>query len=125
MLGDASVHVTLPVSDLERAKKFYGEVLGLKNVAEFPGGVQYESGGNDVFVYESQNAGTNQGTAASWKVDEPEATVESLRQKGVTFEHYDEMPGVTREGDIHSMGEMKAAWFKDPDGNILCVGNAM
>ena len=62
--------------------------------------------------------------AASWAVgDDFNAIVQSLRDKGVTFEHYDDLPGTTREGDIHSIGDMKAVWFKDPDGNILNLGN--
>lgn len=125
MLGEAEVHVTLPVKDIERAKNFYEQTLGLNKLEENEGGVLYESGEGHIFVYASENAGTNQATAASWKVDEPEAAVQSLRQKGVVFEHYDDMPGVRREGDMHIMGPMKAAWFKDPDGNVLCVGNAM
>ena len=64
---------------------------------------------------------TNQATAATWEVDdELEGVVESLKSKGVTFEHYD-MPGVTRDGDVHVTGKSRAAWFKDPDGNILAV----
>jgi catechol 2,3-dioxygenase-like lactoylglutathione lyase family enzyme len=122
MLGDVTVHPVLAVNDMEAARNFYEQTLGLKKINEDPGGIYYESGQSKVLVYESQYAGTNQATAAGWEVDDVEATVESLRQKGVTFERYD-IPGMTRDGDVHTMDNVKAAWFKDPAGNILVVGN--
>jgi catechol 2,3-dioxygenase-like lactoylglutathione lyase family enzyme len=125
MLGDANICPTLPVRDLEAAKTFYEQTLGLKKSKEDPGGVLYESGKSFVYVYPSQFAGTNQATAASWSVDDAEATIESLRQKGITFEHYDNIPGATLQGDVHVMGPAKAAWFKDPDGNILSITSGM
>lgn len=122
MLSDSMVFATVAVSDLAASKQFYGETLGLKQTDENPGGVTYESGGGKLFIYQAPSAGTNQATSASWQVDDIEAVVAGLKQKGVQFEQYD-MPGGTREGDIHMMGPMKAAWFKDPDGNILNVGS--
>ena len=71
-------------------------------------------------MYESKYAGTNEATAATWAVDDVDGTVRTLKEKGVSFEHYD-LPDTTRRGDVHVSGEMKAAWFKDPDGNILAV----
>lgn len=123
MLGNANVHAVLGVKDLEAARKFYEETLGLTKVDENPAGMMYSSGTTKVFVYQSEFAGTNQATGASWDVDDVEAVATTLKEKGVTFEHYDNIPGVTLEGDIHVMGSMKAAWFKDPSGNILCVSN--
>ena len=125
MLGDAKVHSVVAVKNLEAAKKFYGRTLGLKLIDENPGGMLYQSGGNKVFVYQSEFAGSNKATAVSWEIDNVEPKIEELKSKGVTFEHYDNMPGVKLQGDVHIMGTMKAAWFKDPDGNILCIGNAM
>ena len=88
-----------------------------------PEAILYRSGNSAVLVYRSQYAGTNQATAASWAVgDDLDAVVEELRSKGVSFEHYD-LPGATREGDVHVMGDLRAAWFKDPDGNILNIAN--
>lgn len=123
MLNEGKVFATLAVSDINSAKKFYGETLGLKQTDENPGGVTFTSGGGKLFVYQAPTAGTNQATCASWEVGDIESTVEDLKSKGIVFEHYD-FPGSKREGDIHVMGSMKAAWFKDPDGNILNVGNA-
>ncbi len=73
-------------------------------------------------VYESQYAGTNKGTAASWTVDNVGAVAKWLKEKGVSFEHY-EFPGSSREGDVHIMGNIHAAWFKNPSGNILGLNN--
>ena len=123
MLNDSTVFATLAVKDTAAAKQFYGEKLGLKQIDENPGGVMYQSGSGKLFVYQASTAGTNQATGASWEVPNVEATVADLKSKGVSFEHYD-LPGAKLEGDIHIMGPMKAAWFKDPDGNILFVGNS-
>jgi hypothetical protein len=81
------------------------------------------SGNSGVFVYPSEFAGSNKATAASWMDEDVAGTVEALKAKGVSFEHYDNIPGMTLEGDVHSMGNMKSAWFKDPDGNILNIVN--
>ncbi len=126
MLGDKSAAASIAVKDMEAAKKFYEGTLGLtKTDMEDPGGTMYRSGDSMVFVYPSQFAGTNKATAVSWGVgDDIEAVVTDLKNKGVTFEQYD-LPGATREGDIHVIGETKAAWFKDPDGNILNIVNKM
>jgi hypothetical protein len=80
--------------------------------------IVYRSGNTTLNVYESEQAGTNKATAVTWVVSDIETTVKELNSKGVKFEHYD-MPEMTRVGDIHVGGDMKVAWFKDPDGNIL------
>jgi catechol 2,3-dioxygenase-like lactoylglutathione lyase family enzyme len=119
MLGGKDAAATIAVRDLQRARDFYENTLGLALAQEQPGGILYKSGNSVVLVYPSEHAGTNQATAASWAVgDDFDAIVEDLRSKGVTFEHYD-LPDTTREGDVHQFGESKAVWFKDPDGNIL------
>ena len=81
------------------------------------------SGRTSINVYRSQYAGTNKATAVTWPVgDDLENVVRDLKAKGVVFEHYD-MPNATRQGDIHVFGDMKVAWFKDLDGNILNIIN--
>jgi predicted enzyme related to lactoylglutathione lyase len=125
MLGDNNVCACLAVKDMDEAKKFYGETLGLQTDKETPGGIFFKSGNSGVFVYPSQFAGTNQATAATWQVDDVEAAVEKLQAKGIEFEQYDDMPETKREGAVHIMGELKAAWFKDPNGNILNLVNQM
>jgi catechol 2,3-dioxygenase-like lactoylglutathione lyase family enzyme len=126
MLADKDVVATLAVRDLAAAATFYEETVGLARVGgESPDdeAILYRSGNSAVLVYRSEFAGTNQATAASWAVgDEIEAVVAELRSKGVSLEHYD-LPGTTLEGDIHVLGELKVAWFKDPDGNILNLVN--
>src|SRR4051794_31872606 len=114
MLENRDAKATIAVRDMKRAEQFYGGTLGLKEAGrEHPGGITYQAGNAAVFVYESQFAGTNQGTALSWTVgDDVEQIVQDLKAKGIAFEHYD-LPGVTVEGDVHTMEDLKAAWFKD------------
>lgn len=121
MLKDGTVFATLAVKDINKGKEFYGGTLGLEQIDENPGGVTYTCGGGKLFVYQSPTAGTNQATCASFEVSDVEAVAADLKAKGVKFEQYD-MPGGNREGDIHTMGPMKSAWFTDPDGNILNIG---
>lgn len=123
MLGDNEVCAVLAVKDMAAAAKFYGETLGLESDMESPGGTYYKSGNGGVFVYASEFAGSNKATAAAWQVKDVEGLAAELKGKGVTFEHYDDIPGATREGDVHIMGDLRAAWFKDPDGNILNIVN--
>jgi catechol 2,3-dioxygenase-like lactoylglutathione lyase family enzyme len=124
MLGDKDAAATLAVSDLPRARDFYENTLGLTTLQEVPGAILYKSGNSVVLVYPSEHAGTNQATAASWAVgDDFDAIVQDLKTKGATFEHYDDLPETTRDGDVHVTGDFKAVWFKDPDGNILNLVN--
>ena len=124
MLGNTDVQPMLPVKDLRTAERFYEQTLELKKIGSMPGAASvYQSGGSKLCVYRSEFAGTNRGTAALWEVNDVERTVKELKAKGVTFEHYDKLPGVTRKGDVHVAGNVQVAWFKDPDGNILSVQN--
>jgi catechol 2,3-dioxygenase-like lactoylglutathione lyase family enzyme len=119
MLRDKDAAATIAVSDLERARAFYENTLGLSAIYEDAGGVLYKSGNSAILVYPSEYAGTNQATAATWAAgDDFDAIVTELDEGGTTFEHYD-LPDTTRDGDIHVMGDIRAVWFKDPDGNIL------
>jgi catechol 2,3-dioxygenase-like lactoylglutathione lyase family enzyme len=127
MLGEKNVAATLAVSDMAAAREFYEGKLGLTPIESPMTGedaVLYRSGDSVVLVYGSEYAGTNQATGAAWAAGEDlDTIVEDLRSKGVVFEHYDDLPGATREGDVHIMGGLRAVWFKDPAGNILNVGN--
>jgi catechol 2,3-dioxygenase-like lactoylglutathione lyase family enzyme len=122
MLANKDAATNLAVRNLKTAKKFYEGTLGLKPVGKQGEHlVAYRSGGSTLLVYESEYAGTNKATALTWTVgDDVEGMVSALKAKGVSFEHYD-LPGMTRKGDVHVAGGMKAAWFKDPDGNILSI----
>jgi catechol 2,3-dioxygenase-like lactoylglutathione lyase family enzyme len=122
MLGDKEAIATIAVKDLAVAKEFYEGALGLK-LASSQGSeaVTFKSGSSKVVVYRSQYAGTNQATVVNWMVgDQLGDIVEGLKKRGVAFEHYD-IPQMTRQGDIHSVGSFQAVWFKDPDGNILSL----
>ncbi|HEY2819022.1 MAG TPA: VOC family protein [Casimicrobiaceae bacterium] len=124
MLADKGVMATIAVKDLAAAKKFYESTLHLKkSESDDPEVSTYKSGSSTIMVYKSQYAGTNKATAATWNVgSEFDTIVRDLKNAGVKFEHYD-MPEGRRDGDIHVFGDFKAAWFKDPDGNILNVNN--
>jgi catechol 2,3-dioxygenase-like lactoylglutathione lyase family enzyme len=127
MLGEKPAAATVAVSDMTRARGFYEGVLGLTVTQNVGGAIVYRSGTSAVFVFESEFAGTNKGTSATWGAgDDFDDVVQALRDKGVTFEHYDDLPDTSRDGDVHSFADsgMRAVWFKDPDGNILNVGNA-
>ncbi|HVS30549.1 MAG TPA: VOC family protein [Thermoanaerobaculia bacterium] len=121
MLSDSDVLATIAVKDLTTAGKFYEETLGLKPAGnDEPGVMSFRSGRSTVIVYQSRFAGTNQATSATWVVPDAEPVVLALSTKGVKFEHYD-LPGLTRQGDLHIAGSFKGAWLKDPDGNILHI----
>lgn len=121
MLGNRDAIATVAVKDLGAARRFYEDKLGMKPIQaeEGHGVITYKTGGSSLLVYTSQFAGTNKATTVTWSVGADfDEIVRSLRSKGVFFEHYDDLPEVTREGDVHRAGDLKLAWFKDPDGNI-------
>jgi catechol 2,3-dioxygenase-like lactoylglutathione lyase family enzyme len=124
MLGDKDAAANIAVKNLERAREFYKDTLGLTQIgSEGQEVIIFKSGNTLINVYQSQFAGTNKSTAVTWVVGQDvEGFVQQLKAKGIAFEHYD-MPGVTRNGDVHVADDMKVAWFKDPDGNILNIAN--
>ena len=124
MLGNIDASANLAVTDLGVARTFYEGTLGLTKVgSEGDELIVYRSGKTTLNVYRSREAGTNKATAVTWTVgDKMDDIVRALKAKGVVFEHYD-MPGLTLKGDVHGGGDMKVAWFKDPDGNILNIVN--
>jgi catechol 2,3-dioxygenase-like lactoylglutathione lyase family enzyme len=124
MLGNRNATANIAVKDLAKAGAFYENTLGLKPVGrEGEEVIVFASGDTLINVYHSEFAGTNKATAVTWAVgDDIGKLVKALEDKGVAFEHY-EWPGVTMDGHIHVMGDMKVAWFKDPDGNILNLIN--
>jgi catechol 2,3-dioxygenase-like lactoylglutathione lyase family enzyme len=125
MLNDSKVTANVPAKDLERARRFYADVLGLTPVDENPGGLVFTTGGGTTFfLYETEYAGQAGHTIAQWHVSSVADEVHDLKAKGVEFEHYD-MPGVTWNGDVAEMEGMgSAAWFKDSEGNIMCLDDA-
>jgi catechol 2,3-dioxygenase-like lactoylglutathione lyase family enzyme len=124
MLGDQDAQATVAVRDLKTARPFYEGILGLKPLPSDQPSVQaFQAGKSLVLVYESPFAGTNKATVLTWALGETfESAVEMLRGRGVVFEKYD-LPGMSNDGDVHVAGGMRVVWFKDPDGNILSLGN--
>lgn len=126
MLKDHDAMATVAVKDLDVARRFYRDMVGLSEQAGMgpdAGVAIFTSGATSLLVYVSDFAGTNQATSATWGVgDDFDAVLGALQDAGVPFEHYD-LPGMTREGDVHRAGDFKAAWFRDPDGNILHINS--
>jgi catechol 2,3-dioxygenase-like lactoylglutathione lyase family enzyme len=123
MLSDREAIATVAVKNLANARPFYQDTLGMKAVrADGPSVLSLKSGDSSLLLYESPYAGTNQATAVTWVVNNVDANVETLKSRGVKFEHYS-LPETKLEGDVHVSGKMRVAWFKDPDGNVLCIVN--
>lgn len=121
-LSGKDVVATIAVKDIEKSRKFYEEKLGLTSVEDMGEAVTYKTGDASLLVYESQYAGGYGATVATFNVgDDIEDLVSGLKERGISFEHYDGMAGMKLEGDIHSGEGMKAAWFKDPDGSIIAL----
>jgi predicted enzyme related to lactoylglutathione lyase len=123
MLNDSTVEANIPASDLKRARDFYADKLGLTPSQEMGGeAMAYRTDGGTAFnVYRTDYAGQAGHTIAQWHVTDIEAQVRDLKAKGVHFEVYD-MPGVEWDGEIAELPGMgRAAWFKDSEGNIMCV----
>jgi predicted enzyme related to lactoylglutathione lyase len=124
MLSTAPIRAYIPASDVTRARRFYEQAIGLTPKEEYSGGVIYECGGAEVFLYPTSNAGTSKASQAYWQVDNVEAEVADLKARGVVFEEYD-MPGVTMRNSIATGGGAKTAWFKDPEGNVLAISQRL
>ncbi len=120
MLGKSDATPMIAVKDLDRARKFYEDTLGLTEVDDFGEGFMLKSGDTRLSVYRSEYAGTNKATALTFDVEDIESEVRGLKDKGIAFEHYD-LEGLRADGDIYRGEGMKTAWFKDPDGNILSL----
>lgn len=122
--GKASSAI-VAVSDIERARRFYSEVLGLELEDDGMEGILvYRTGATYLVVYPSEMAGTNKANAVVWDCGaDIDAIVADLRGRGVTFEQY-EMDGATYKDGVHDANGFKMVWFKDPDGNILHLNSA-
>ena len=118
-LTEARLHTTLPVSDFARAKDFYAQKLGLTPVSDTPGGAFYETAdGNRFLLFPSAGTASGTHTQMGLRVDDIAAEVAGLKDRGVVFEEYD-VPGFKTENSIATTGEIKAAFFKDSEGNLL------
>jgi predicted enzyme related to lactoylglutathione lyase len=121
MLTNSPIYASLPAADLERAKRFYAEKLGLTPESELPGGLLYRCGKDSrfsVFPSEGEVSGTH--TQAIWLVEDVESEVAALKDRGIVFEEYD-LPSLSTVNSIATIGPNKGAWFKDSEGNLLSL----
>jgi catechol 2,3-dioxygenase-like lactoylglutathione lyase family enzyme len=132
VLQDSDVATRLPAQDLARARAFYADKLGLEPIEERPGGLRYQCGSGRFSLFESAGAPSGDYTQMAWEVDDIETVVEELRRRGVMLEEVD-VPGLRTvdgiaevEGNYPSagVGEL-AAWFRDSEGNLLGIGQAV
>ena len=125
MLTDYPIHATAAAMDLERARSWYEERLGLVPEREDPGGVWYRFAGETwLYLYATPSAGTARNTIAGWTVRDIAAVMADLRGRGVVFEDYDFEEWRTVEG-LADFGMAKAAWFKDSEGNVYELSEVM
>jgi catechol 2,3-dioxygenase-like lactoylglutathione lyase family enzyme len=124
MLDRSDVYATIPAQDLERAKSFYANKLGLKPQEERPEGLRYRCGQGGFLLFQSSGEPSGTHTQLGWDVDDIEAAVATLRENGVVFEEYD-MPGFKTVDGIAEIAGEKGAWFKDSEGNLLAIGQRM
>jgi catechol 2,3-dioxygenase-like lactoylglutathione lyase family enzyme len=129
-LSDSNVATRLPAQDLERARAFYAEKLGLEPIEERPGGLRYQCGSAYFSLFESAGVPSGEHTQMAWQVDDIDAVVAELRGRGVVFEDVD-LPGLKTvdgiaevSGNYPSAGGVgeRAAWFRDSEGNLLGIG---
>jgi catechol 2,3-dioxygenase-like lactoylglutathione lyase family enzyme len=121
MLTDLHMYATLPATDLERARRFYAEKLGLTPESELPGGLWYRCGRDTSFsLFASQGEASGTHTQALWMVEDVESEVAALKARGVVFEEYD-LPSLKTINSIATIGPNKGAWFKDSEGNLLSL----
>lgn len=129
MLGHSRVSTRLPAQDLARARAFYADKLGLEPVAQRPGGLLYECADGRFALFESAGAPSGEHTQIAFEVDDIEAVVARLRERGVVFEEVD-LPGMRTVGGIayvegnypHVGTGERAAWFRDSEGNLIGLG---
>lgn len=124
MLSDRRVIATIPAADMERAKAWYSEKLGLTpDTSDVTGFIYRLAGGSAFLLYPADSAGQAPNTLMAFESTNVMADVAELKDKGVRFEEYD-LPELKTENSIATIGDRKAAWFRDCEGNILAIGEA-
>jgi catechol 2,3-dioxygenase-like lactoylglutathione lyase family enzyme len=124
VLKNARVAARIPTTDLDRARRFYSEKLGLEPDEERDGGLLYRFANGEFALFASQGSSPGTFTQMGWEVDDIEATVAELKSRGVEFE-YDEIADI--EGNYPSKGGKgeRAVWFRDSEGNMLGIGQPL
>lgn len=118
MLSDFAPHATIPVSDLERARRFYADTLGFEAQSENDAGTFFGSGSGRFFIFKSSGAASGSHAQLGWEVGDIESEVRTLQQRGLVFEEYD-FPGLKTENGIATIPAGRSAWFRDSEGNLL------
>jgi catechol 2,3-dioxygenase-like lactoylglutathione lyase family enzyme len=130
VLKNGRAATRIPVQDLDRARRFYAEMLGLEPSEERPGGLLYRCAGGEFALFDSAGGSPGTFTQMAWDVDDIEATVAEMKARGVVFEEVD-LPGLRTvdgiaevSGNYPSKGGKgeRAAWFRDSEGNMLGIG---
>jgi catechol 2,3-dioxygenase-like lactoylglutathione lyase family enzyme len=125
MRDPLSIYTVLPVADLNRARAFYRDKLGLEATLEKPGMLSYSGPSGYIFqLYETSTVGSAQNTQMGWSTSDLDADVAEMRDRGVVFEEYD-MPGLKTENGIAFVGTERAAWFKDSEGNTIVISQTI
>jgi len=120
MLSKLEIHTTLPVQDLQRAKRFYAEKLGMTPKSELAGGLVYQCKGAWFLLYPSGGKSSGEFTQMGFDTDNIEAEMAQLRSRGVVFEEYN-WPDFKTVNGIFTTSDSRAAWFKDSEGNLLGI----
>lgn len=121
MLERADVYATIPAQNLERAKSFYADKLGLSPEEERRDGLRYTCGAGGFLLFESSGEPSGTHTQLGFDLDDLDAAVAALRENGVVFEEYD-LPGFKTVNGIAEVAGVRGAWFKDSEGNLLALG---
>jgi catechol 2,3-dioxygenase-like lactoylglutathione lyase family enzyme len=120
-ISASPVTVMLPVKDMTRARHFYEDQLALPPLGEKPDGkFVYRCGGTELALFPKPEGTKAEHTAVSFRVDDISAAIAELEGRGVAFADYD-LPGLRTVDHVCVLGSEKAAWFQDPEGNILCL----
>ncbi len=125
MRDPLSIYTVLPVADLERARTWYREKLGLEATLDKPGMLAYSGPSGYIFqLYETANAGTAKNTQMGWSTSDLDGDMAELRGRGVVFEEYD-LPGLKTENGVAEVGTERAAWFRDSEGNTIVISQTI
>lgn len=118
-------HTVLPAADINRARTFYHDKLGMDPASELGTSLIFRPFPGSAFeIYETSNAGTAQNTQMCWITDDLEGEMATMRSNGVVFEEYD-FPGMKTVNGIATVDDHQSAWFRDSEGNYICVSEAM
>jgi catechol 2,3-dioxygenase-like lactoylglutathione lyase family enzyme len=118
------LHTVLPAANLQRARTFYHDKLGMDPHDELDGNLVYRAGAGSFDLYETSNAGTAKNTQMLWMTDDLDAEMSTMRDHGIVFEEYD-IPGMKTVNGVATSDSMRSAWFRDSEGNFICISQML